>query len=479
MLFSSPLFLFFFAPLVFGGYFLCPRRFRNAVLLLASVFFYAWGEPTFIAVVIASAAADFVLGRAIHRSVEASEAWRAKWFVALAVLFNAALLLYFKYFNFGAATLNTILTAAHLTPLRNIAQIALPIGISFIVFEKITYVVDIYKQTGKPAASFWSYLLYVFFFPKLLAGPIIKYHDIAAQMELRQTRREDIYAGCARFVIGLGKKVLIADTVGAAADTIWKLPISHIGLGNAWLGLLCFTIQIFFDFSGYSDMAIGMARIFGFRLQENFNSPYTAQSFTDFWRRWHISLSTWIREYLYIPLGGSRVSPARTYFNLWFCFFLSGLWHGARFNFVLWGIYHGCFLALDKLFWLRVQKHLPAWVSVPLTFLGVMLGWVIFRADNRAQIAAYFGALFRPPFVSQPDGFFYLTSDVIVALGIGLVLSFAPLFVPRKASQESGDAAALSLWLQAAQTGGLLLLLAVCLCRISNATFAPFLYFRF
>ena len=370
MLFSSPLFLFLFAPLVFGAYFICPRRFRNAVLLAASLFFYAWGEPTFVAVVIASAAADYLLGRGIDKAVRNNAAWRAKWFVALAVLLNAAFLLYFKYFNFGAATLNTILTVAHLAPLRQIAQIALPIGISFIVFEKITYVVDIYKQTGRPASSFFSYLLYVFFFPKLLAGPIIKYHEIAEQMETRQTRTEDIGAGCARFIIGLGKKVLLADTVGAAADAIFRMPAGHIGAANAWLGLLCFTLQIFFDFSGYSDMAIGMARILGFRLRENFNSPYTARSFTDFWRRWHISLSTWIREYLYIPLGGSRVSPPRTYFNLWFCFFLSGLWHGARLNFVLWGMYHGVFLALDKLFWLRFEKKLPAWLTVPLTFLA-------------------------------------------------------------------------------------------------------------
>lgn len=477
MLFSSPLFLFLFFPLVVGAYLLCPRPLRNPVLLAASLFFYAWGEPTFIGVVLASALADYVLGGLIDKNVRAEQAWRAKWFVALAVLLNASLLLYFKYFNFGAATLSTILTAAHLTPLRAFAPVALPIGISFIVFEKITYVVDIYKQTGKPARSFFSYLLYVFFFPKLLAGPIIKYHDIAGQMESRAVRLNDVRYGCARFVIGLAKKVLLADTVGAIADAIFKLPHDSIGFGNAWLGLLCFTVQIFFDFSGYSDMAIGMARIVGFRLQENFNAPYTARSFTDFWRRWHISLSTWIREYLYIPLGGSRVSPARTYFNLWFCFFLSGLWHGAHLNFVLWGIYHGVFLALDKLFWLKIEKKLPAFVSVPLTFLGVMVGWVIFRADSRAQMGAYFSALVSPS--SRHGGFVYVTPDLPFALIVGLVLAFAPLLLARFTASKPENNAPAPFWVQAAQIVGLVLLLVISLCRISNATFAPFLYFRF
>ena len=472
MLFSSPLFLFLFFPLVVGVYLF------NPVLLLASLFFYAWGEPTFIGVVLVSALADFVLGGQIDKNVRANQAWRAKWFVALAVLLNASLLLYFKYFNFGAATLNTILTAAHLTPLRAFAPIALPIGISFIVFEKITYVVDIYKQTGKPARSFFSYLLYVFFFPKLLAGPIIKYHDIAGQMESRAVRLDDVRYGCARFVIGLAKKVLLADTVGAIADAVFKLPPGNIGFANAWLGLLCFTIQIFFDFSGYSDMAIGMARIVGFRLQENFNAPYTARSFTDFWRRWHISLSTWIREYLYIPLGGSRVSPARTYFNLWFCFFLSGLWHGAHLNFVLWGIYHGVFLALDKLFWLKIEKKLPAIVSVPMTFLGVMIGWVIFRADSRAQMAAYFSAL--ASFRARPvGGFIYLTSDLFLTLAVSLLLAFSPLLLTRFSRKSEGESRPPSFLMQALQTAGLILLLIISLCRISNATFAPFLYFRF
>ena len=386
MLFSSPLFLFAFFPAFLAAYFLLPRRFQNTVLLGASLFFYSWAEPRFVFVVLISALFDYLLGRGIHalpsdRESPPQRALRRRGLLTLGIVSNLGLLVYFKYANFFLSSVDAAFRTLHLHPFP-LLEIALPVGISFIVFEKITYLVDLYRGTGIPARHLTSYLLYVFFFPKLLAGPIIKYHDIAPQLEKRTVTLDDVVYGMTRFCLGLAKKLLLADALGGVADHIFAMPNHAIGTRNAWLGLICFTLQIFFDFSGYSDMAIGMARVVGFRLMENFNSPYIAANFTEFWRRWHISLSTWIREYLYIPLGGNRISVPRTYLNLWLCFFASGLWHGARWTFVLWGAYQGTFMALDKLFWLNASKRLPHLVNVALCFFFVMLGWVLFRAQR-------------------------------------------------------------------------------------------------
>ena len=478
MLFSAPLFLFVFFPAVLLLYFAVGRRFRNPVLLTASVFFYAWGEPRFVFVALLSSLLDWLLGAAIDRAADTKV---ARLYLALGVVLNIALLVYFKYIGFGVETLNRLLQAAHVTALP-IPQIALPIGVSFIVFEKITYLADIYRKIGKPSSSFWEYLLYVFFFPKLLAGPIIKYHDIAGQLQERQTSFDDLLIGVQRFIIGLAKKVWIADTMGEAVDIIFKIPPDDLSARVAWLGVLCFTVQIFFDFSGYSDMAIGLARILGFRLLENFDAPYTATSFTDFWRRWHISLSTWIREYLYIPLGGNRVSPFQTYVNLWICFFLSGLWHGARWNFVLWGMYHGFFLVWDRLFWLRAQKRLPAWASRGITFFFVMIGWAIFRAESLSQVGTYLVTLLNFPAllhgVQSVRQFRYFTNDLYFFLALGLLLSFAPALLPRR---NASDSAALppADRVSVVRLLAALALLILSLGKIADATFNPFLYFRF
>jgi len=484
MLFSSPLFLFLFLPGLLLCYFGLGRRFPNAVLLVCSLFFYGWGEPRFVFVALASAVLDWLLGAAIYR---APTVGGARAYMALGVILNVALLVYFKYVGFGINTLDRILTATHHVPLP-VPRIALPIGVSFIVFEKITYLVDIYRKIGKPSGSLPTYLLYVFFFPKLLAGPIIKYHDIAAQLSDHRSTFDDVIAGAIRFVIGLAKKVWIADTMGEAVEAIFHLPPDHLGTRCAWLGVLCFAVQIYFDFSGYSDMAIGMARILGFRLLENFNSPYIATSFTDFWRRWHISLSTWIREYLYIPLGGNRVSAARTYANLWLCFLLSGLWHGARWNFVLWGAYHGLFLVLDKLFWLRVQRRLHMALNRALTFLLILIGWVLFRAENLRQIGAYLSTMADLPSLVGKDShsgrYIYFTNDLYLFLLLGLALSFAPVLWQNLSGTEAPGGIAMAARQKAAHQTvtrmvASLVLLILCLAKIADATFNPFLYFRF
>jgi alginate O-acetyltransferase complex protein AlgI len=378
MVFSSPLFLFGFFPLVLLLYWLSPGRWGNWIALASSLVFYAWGEPAFIFLALASALFDLAVVKAMVAS--ARPAMR-RALLALGVLANLGLLAYFKYANFAVDSARSVAAAMGGFELPGIATVVLPLGISFVVFEKITYVVDVYRGIGHPARSVRDYLLYVFLFPKLLAGPIVKYHDIEAQLDDRPRRFDDMAEGLRRFAIGLAKKVLIADPMGELADQAFGQG-SQLGFAVAWLGAIAYAMQIYFDFSGYSDMAIGIARTMGFRLMENFNKPYISIGFADFWRRWHISLSSWIREYLYIPLGGDRVSSIRTYINLWICFLASGLWHGAAWTFVVWGAYHGLFLTLDRLFMRRALLRMPRGVAIGLTFVLVTIGWAIFRAPD-------------------------------------------------------------------------------------------------
>ena len=330
--------------------------------------------------------------------------------------------------------------------------------------------VDLYRKVAPPAKSFLDYLNYVFLFPKLLAGPIVKYHDIAAQLSRPTHRYEDVREGMIRFLSGLGKKVLIADSLAPVVDEIFALPGTALDPRSAWLGLACFTLQIFFDFSGYSDMAIGMARILGFRLRENFREPYLATSFTDFWRRWHISLSSWIKEYLYIPLGGNRVSEVRTYLNLCICFLLCGLWHGASWNFVIWGAIHGVALVLDRAFWLRLSAKLPTLLNIALTAFAVSLTWVFFRCETFGQAVKFLGALAGAR-ASQPNEIF-LRTDTIAALCAGAILIFIPLAGLWQRPEKAGN------WRGPALAWGLVLLVS-CAGRMAVNAFHPFLYFRF
>jgi len=348
-------------------------------------------------------------------------------------------------------------------------HVALPIGISFITFEKITYVVDVYRGEGNPAPSFLTYLLYVHFFPQLIAGPIIKYHDIEEQFYRREFGLDNVVIGLTRFSTGLAKKVLIADQLGFTADAAFALPADQLDPFTAWLGVVCYTMQIYFDFSGYSDMAIGMARAMGFQFHENFNQPYISQSITEFWQRWHISFATWIRSYLYIPLGGNRRGTARTYFNLWLCFFLSGLWHGAAYQFVLWGVYQGSILILERLFWLDIQKRLPGWVNIATQFLLTLLGFVIFRSESLDQIGYYLAALFRDG-ATAPSGV-ALDLEVGLHLGVALFLSFVAAF--------PGYVRLLTWfqrwrWRDETITAIAIFLFALSAGRIAGATFSPF-----
>lgn len=467
MPFNSALFLFLFLPLLGLACLLAPRHRHNAILLAASALFYAWGEPTFILVVLFSAGLDYLIG--LKLAAGSNPAQRKGW-VALAVAANLGVLVYFKYANFFLENVGALLTWTGLKPPAWL-PIALPIGVSFIVFEKITYVVDLYRGTGKPAASFSRYLLYVLFFPKLMAGPIIKYHEIADQLEKRVMGWEDLREGAMRFTFGLAKKCLLADTTGYFADKVFALPAGNLDPLTAWIGLLCFAVQIYFDFSGYSDMAIGLARCLGFRLRENFNQPYLALNFTDFWRRWHISLSSWIKEYLYIPLGGSRGTEARTYFNLWLCFLLSGLWHGASWMFVCWGAYHGFVLAVERRWWLDAQRRLPAGVNRGITFLLVVLGWIPFRAGTPGQAWEFFTALFHP----RPAGV-EISGEIWAFLFVSLAICLWPAL---RSPPSPGETGVRFPWARNLGLAGGFALFWVAVARLASSSYQSFIYFRF
>jgi alginate O-acetyltransferase complex protein AlgI len=469
MLFHSPFFLFFFLPLLLITFYSFQTSWKKYTLLAWSFIFYFWCEPRFFPVVIASACADFYLAKFIAKD---SGTFSGKRALTVGILLNIALLFYFKYLTFFLSSTNSLFSYFNIPPMP-LWEIALPIGVSFIVFEKITYLVDIYRQKGQPADSLRNYLLYVFLFPKLLAGPIVKYHDIATQLQAEHHTFDNFIIGFKRFLLGLVKKILIADTVAELADQIFLLPANELGFSLAWLGIICFTFQIYFDFSAYSDMAIGLARMFGFKLFENFNMPYIASSFTDFWRRWHISLSTWIKEYLYIPLGGNKKNVTRTYFNLWCCFLLSGLWHGASWNYILWGAYNGLFLVMDRVFWLRFMNRLPSVVPVLVTFFFVLLGWVIFRATSFSHIVTYFAALFSP---NKESIFIQVTANQWTAIMIATVLCFTPLFYKFETLSNSWGALRYS---RVIENWGLLVLALFAIAKTIAITFNPFLYFRF
>ena len=483
MLFSSPLFLFLFLPVVLTVYAVLPGlRLRNFWLLLVSLVFYAWGEVGFILLLLISTVANFFLGRWVDRS---EEQHTRKLAVAVAIFINIGLLAFFKYANLAASLLNSLLHFGGIAPL-NAPHVPLPIGISFFTFLALSYVIDIYRRKWKAASDPKDVALYIFFFPQLIAGPILRWSAIGPQLAQRIFCRDKFADGVRRFAGGLAKKVLVANAVALPADQIFSLPASELSAPVAWFGILCYTLQIYFDFSGYSDMAVGMGKMFGFEFLENFNFPYTAQSIRDFWRRWHISLSTWFRDYLYIPLGGNRVSELRTSLNLVAVFFLCGLWHGASLTFVAWGLYHGFFLALERTRLGAALDKFPRPLRHGYTIFAVMMGWVIFRADTFHAAGTYFHALFLPGRLpaAQPLAR-YTSNEVLWALVFGTIFS-GPLWSRIKSTCETFDARSPAICRPAVRTFGSVLEIAsiVVLLLMSSAwlaggTYNPFIYFRF
>ena len=484
MLFTEPTFLFLFLPVLLGLCFLRPGgrvhgSLANWLLLAASVIFYAKGGGAFTALMLASIAFNFAMALAVDR---ARAAGRARLVLAAAVGVNLVVLAWFKYATFIGGNLSAVAETVGIGPLP-IPSVLLPIGISFYTFHAISYVVDVYRRHASAQKSPVHAALYLLFFPQLIAGPIIRYRDIAEQLARRWITLDDFAWGVRRFVIGLGKKVLLANTVAETADRIFALPASQLTPAHAWLGLACYTFQIYYDFSGYSDMAIGLGRMFGFRFPENFRWPYVAETVQDFWHRWHMSLSSWFRDYLYVPLGGSRVTPRRTYVNLVTVFFLCGLWHGASWNFVVWGLFHGAFLVAERLgLAARVGR---AWRPLrhAYTMAVVMIGWVFFRTETLASAIAWIGALGgRPAAAPTPFEVGWFTTPVLwlalAAATVGSMPVGPALERWLVAPHRSGEARA-STAVALASTGALSLVLLASIMQVAARTYNPFIYFRF
>lgn len=475
MVFSSTLFLLFFLPIFLIGYHLLPHKHRNWWVLLASVLFYSWSAPVFIFVIIGSVVVDYYLIEWLHNSNDAN---RRKVLLFLSIFINLGLLLYFKYANFFVENVNMALTSFGFNHLEWV-KIGLPVGISFYTFQTLTYSIDVYRGVHKPFKNPVQYLVYILLFPQMIAGPIVRFNLIADQIVDRKHLEtiDNKLLGFFRFVIGLSKKMLIANVLGAQADAVFDLSLTELGTQTAWIGIIAYSFQIYFDFSGYSDMAIGIGRMIGFTFPENFNNPYTSRSITEFWRRWHMTLGTWMRDYLYIPLGGNQLSVKRMYFNLWFVFILSGLWHGAAWNFIIWGMFHGLFLVLDKLFLLKFLNKIGKYPSVVLTFLITLIGWVFFRCDSIEQAVDFISVLFSFNDLSTN---FYFDSEFTITLALAFVFSFFTLNKYGLQIEQKfffgtthSNRTALVLFVVC------LLILVLCVGAVLSSGFNPFIYFRF
>ena len=467
MLFSSMVFLWCFLPAVLLIYYLLNPKLRNLFLLLSSLVFYAWGEPGYIWLMVVSIGINYAGGRLVARSCGF---WR-KIFLGSDILANLLLLGYFKYANFFVDTVNQLFPES----IRDFGRIALPIGISFYTFQAMSYVIDVYRGDCHIQKNPLTLGLYITCFPQLIAGPIVKYHDVALQLENRVGTVTGFAYGIRRFVFGLSKKMLIANPLSLAADSIFGIAPENLGTSAAWLGAICYTFQIYYDFSGYSDMAIGLGRLFGFRFPENFNYPYLTRSIKEFWTRWHISLSTWFKEYLYIPLGGNRSGNARTYINLIIVFLATGIWHGAAWTFLAWGIYHGIFILLERMF---LKKYLdrPGWglPSHVYAMLTVICGWVLFRAETLTHGLYFLRAMFVPT-ASPYNTRIFLNPVVWSALAAGVLFSgILTCVMPRMKSVLLDDSKVYG-W-ELLEMPVLLVLCIICL--VAN-TYNPFIYFRF
>jgi len=476
MVFSSPIFLFLFLPIVLGVYFLLPKALWNLWLLVASLLFYAWGERLFTLVMIASISMNYVFGLMLER-FRGRPGMKATMVVATVA--NLGLLIGYKYANFLVGIFNDVLLVTK-TPPIHLDPVHLPIGISFFTFHALSYVIDVYRADVRGQKDFVKVALYVTLFPQLIAGPILRFHHVAHQFGIRSVNLLLFQSGVRRFLVGFGKKVLIANTLAGPADKIFALPASTLSPGAAWLGIVCYTLQLYFDFSGYSDMAIGLGRMFGFQFPENFNYPYISCSIKEFWRRWHISLSTWFRDYLYIPMGGNRVSLGRGYFNLLTVFFLCGLWHGASWSFVVWGLYHGLFLVLEGRGFLRRIETLPRVFGHLYASLVVMIGLVIFRADTLSHATRYLqGMTGIGHHNAENCAAMFLTLDIQLALLAGIIGSTPLVAILARRICALPERTTGRFTVECAVNVGLMAVFILALACLSAGTYNPFIYFRF
>lgn len=471
MVFSSTVFLFLFLPIVLLLNFLLAKKYRNILILLSSLFFYAWGEHKLVLLMIFSICLNYLVGIGIEffgKSKRINDGKYALWF---GIICNLSILIYYKYAHFFAENLEKL----HLDiNAERFAEIALPIGVSFFTFQNISYIIDVYRKEVPAQRNLLHLGLYISLFPQLIAGPIVRYTDIFHEIKNRVITSYLFAEGITRFIRGLAKKVLIANAVGIIADKAFEQNPHDLSSSVAWLGIICYSLQIYFDFSGYSDMAIGLGKMLGFNFKENFNYPYIAKSIQEFWRRWHISLSTWFRDYLYIPLGGNRKGEVRTYVNLIIVFLITGLWHGASWSFIVWGLFHGAFLLLERLIPFRVKAQWNFLGHIYL-LLVVIIGWVFFRADNLSLAIDYLGTMF-----SFKDGtanlpLLYLDNYHYFMIFLGFIFS-TPIrkYIYSKLNIVTGNKTALI-----ASYSFHLILFFLTILELSQTTFNPFIYFRF
>ena len=466
MVFSSLTFLFAFLPITLILYYLVPKKAKNVVILISGLVFYAWGEPIYVLVMILSTFIDYTAGRIIDKYDDRPKIRTACLLVSL--IMNIGLLATFKYLGFIIEALNAGFGIAIPNP-----NLPLPIGISFFTFQSMSYTIDLYRRQIKVQKNAASFMAFVTLFPQIVAGPIVRYEDIQNEIDDRTITEKMIGDGISRFIVGLGKKVLIANNIGLLWTEIKAMDYGEISAVTAWLGILAFTFQIYFDFSGYSDMAIGLGRLFGFRFLENFNYPYESRTVTEFWRRWHISLSTWFREYVYIPLGGNRKGLGRQMLNIAIVWFLTGLWHGASWNFVLWGVYYAVLLLLEKTFLLKKLECAPRWVGHVYTCLCFILGWVLFAITDFSQLGAYLGHMLSGTFFDGTAAYLLRSFWLVLALAV-IGCTSLPKRLWRR--WEDGMSIAVS---DTLRTVWAVLVLLVSVAFLVGDSYNPFLYFRF
>lgn len=470
MLFSSMIFLWLFLPLVFCSYYLIDKRFKNILLLISSIIFYAWGGVSYSLIMLSSIIINYIFALLIDKAIEYNNLKNKKIYLALCIIINLSILGYFKYTNFIISIINSLSQ----NKIIELTNIVLPIGISFYTFQALSYVIDVYRGHNKAQKNIFNLALYISFFPQLIAGPIVKYHDIENQILNRNESLENIFYGIKRFIYGLSKKVILANMFALSCDEILKQPTDELGTALVWCASVLYTLQIYYDFSGYSDMAIGLGRMFGFNFLENFNYPYISKSIKEFWRRWHISLSTWFKEYLYIPLGGNRKRKLFTYINLLIVFFATGLWHGASYNFILWGLFHGFFLVIERIFLGKLlEKNKLKFINHIYVIFVFVIGWVLFRADDLKHAFELYKLMFSyKESIYTVRYFFYPQTFVCFIFGILFSGLFQSIFPKVREATFSSKVYILESVIQ-------FILLFICIMYLVNGTYNPFIYFRF
>ncbi len=468
MVFSSVTFIYVFLPVVLLLYYAAPKKLKNLLILLSGIVFYAWGEPVYVVLMMFTTLVDYTAGRLIHKFDEKKRARLAVMVTAVAI--NLFLLSVFKYSSFVVSNINALLGTNLIDP-----QLPLPIGISFYTFQSMSYTLDMYMRKVKVQRNFINYAAYVTLFPQIVAGPIVRYQDIANELDYRTISLTKVGEGVGIFMRGLAKKVLLANNIGMLWTTIKGTPLDELSVLTAWLGIIAFTFQIYFDFSGYSDMAIGMGKMMGFNFPQNFNYPYLSKSIGEFWRRWHMTLGSWFRDYVYIPMGGNRVGTLKLLRNLLVVWFLTGLWHGASWNFILWGLYFGVLIALERFFLGKYLKKLPGFLQIAYAFLLVVFGWVLFEFDQLSNVGLYFQAMFGGNSAGFVDGqTWYLFSSYLIILVICII--GATNYPKRLVEKISSRLPVAVRWASPVFEMGLLF---VCTAFLVNSTYNPFLYFRF